>query len=117
MAGPDLQRERWPLTKPPDPDQSNPDVAPNTVYDPDAPEWGTALYQVVLNLLVGADPDAGTPLLARLVTGPDVHDTVAFRDRVLLVAEVPMHAHAALEQRPAREAEPGDGPATSLGTT
>ncbi|RPF21043.1 NAD-binding protein [Myceligenerans xiligouense] len=50
-----------------------------------------------------------SPAFAASVMGPDVLDTVPFRDRVLLVAEVPMHAHCELEQRPAREVDvPGE---------
>jgi Trk K+ transport system NAD-binding subunit len=37
------------------------------------------------------------PAFAASVMGPEVLDTVPFRDRVLLVAEVPMHAGAELE--------------------
>lgn len=39
------------------------------------------------------------PAFAASVMGPEVLDTVPFRDRVLLVAEVPMHAHSELEGR------------------
>lgn len=67
----------------------------------------------VQGLIPGSAPRSASqlaaPAFAASVTGPDVHDTVAFRDRVLLIAEVPMHAHAALEQSPAREVDvPGE---------
>jgi len=67
----------------------------------------------VQGLIPGSAPRSASqlaaPAFAASVTGPDVHDTVAFRDRVLLIAEVPMHAYAALEQRPAREVDiPGE---------
>ncbi|GAB2469277.1 NAD-binding protein [Promicromonospora xylanilytica] len=67
----------------------------------------------IQGLIPGSAPRSASqlaaPAFAASVTGPDVHDTVAFRDRVLLVAEVPMHAHAALERRPAREVDvPGE---------
>lgn len=67
----------------------------------------------VQGLIPGSAPRSASqlaaPAFAASVTGPDVHDTVAFRDRVLLVAEVPMHAHADLEQRPAGEVDvPGE---------
>ncbi|WP_454857302.1 NAD-binding protein [Promicromonospora soli] len=49
------------------------------------------------------------PAFAASVMGPEVLDTVPFRDRVLLVAEVPMHAHAELESRPSVEVNvPGE---------
>jgi len=49
------------------------------------------------------------PAFAASVMGPEVLDTVPFRDRVLLVAEVPMHAHAELENRPSVEVNvPGE---------
>jgi Trk K+ transport system NAD-binding subunit len=49
------------------------------------------------------------PAFAASVMGPEVLDTVPFRDRVLLVAEVPMHARAPLEGRPAGEVNvPGE---------
>lgn len=49
------------------------------------------------------------PAFAASVMGPEVLDTVPFRDRVLLVAEVPMHARAQLEGRPAGEVNvPGE---------
>ena len=41
------------------------------------------------------------PAFAASVMGPEVLDTIPFRDRVLLVAEVPMHARSDLEGRPA----------------
>ncbi|MBE1876819.1 NAD-binding protein [Myceligenerans pegani] len=46
-----------------------------------------------------------SPAFAASVMGPDVLDTVPFRDRVLLVAEVPMHARCELEHRPARDVD------------
>ncbi|GAB3169921.1 NAD-binding protein [Myceligenerans halotolerans] len=50
-----------------------------------------------------------SPAFAASVMGPDVLDTVPFRDRVLLVAEVPMHARSELEYRPARDVDvPGE---------
>lgn len=50
-----------------------------------------------------------SPAFAASMMGPDVLDTVPFQDRVLLVAEVPMHARCELEQRPAREVDvPGE---------
>jgi Trk K+ transport system NAD-binding subunit len=42
------------------------------------------------------------PAFAASAMGPEVLDTVPFRDRVLLVAEVPMHKGAELEMKPAR---------------
>ncbi|MBO0610642.1 NAD-binding protein [Myceligenerans salitolerans] len=50
-----------------------------------------------------------SPAFAASVMGPDVLDTVPFKDRVLLVAEVPMRAHCELEHRPAQEVDvPGE---------
>ena len=49
------------------------------------------------------------PAFAASVMGPEVLDTVPFRDRVLLVAELPMHAHSELENRPSIEVNvPGE---------
>ena len=49
------------------------------------------------------------PAFAASVMGPEVLDTVPFRDRVLLVAEVPMHRDAELEMQPAEKVNvPGE---------
>ena len=49
------------------------------------------------------------PAFAASVMGPEVLDTVPFRDRVLLVAEVPMHAKAELENKVAHDVSvPGE---------
>ncbi|MBL0885672.1 NAD-binding protein [Myceligenerans indicum] len=67
----------------------------------------------VRGLIPGSAPRSASalasPAFAASVMGPDVLDTVPFRERVLLVAEVPMHARCELEHRQAREVDiPGE---------
>jgi Trk K+ transport system NAD-binding subunit len=67
----------------------------------------------VRGLIPGSAPRSASalasPAFAASVMGPDVLDTVPFRERVLLVAEVPMHARCELEHREARDVDvPGE---------
>lgn len=63
----------------------------------------------VQGLIKGSAPRSASalasPPFAASVMGPDILDTVPYRDRVLLIAEVPMHAHCDLEGRQARDVD------------
>ena len=61
----------------------------------------------VQGLIPGSAPRSASalaaPVFAASVMGPDVLDTVPYRDHVLLIAEIPMTKGCELERRPASE--------------